>query len=53
MKGQEIKETLETQLQLLSERSMERGIGVQELVALTNAMNETVSYLLSISSRVV
>lgn len=46
MDAQGIKGTLEKQLQLLSERSKEKGISVQELVVLTRAMNEIASYLL-------
>lgn len=41
-----IKETLQKQLQLLSERSMERG---SDLPALTHAMAEMSELLLSIS----
>lgn len=49
-----IVETLEKQLQLLSERSSEPVyVSTAELVELTKAMNETAGYLLSRLSRVV
>lgn len=53
MDENEIIKTLEKQLQLLSERSAEKCVSAQELLALTRAMNETASYLLSRLSKVV
>lgn len=50
---EKIKEMLEGQLQLLSERSKTKGISVQELVELTRAMNEVSGYLLSRPSKIV
>lgn len=53
MNEKEIIKTLEKQLQLLSERSVEKRVSAQELLMLTRAMDETASYLLSRLSKVV
>lgn len=52
MNEQEIKATLEKQLQLLSERSNHPDVSVEGLVALTRAMSEIAGYLLLRSSGV-
>ena len=47
MSAREITNTLEKQVQLLSEHSQRKDVSAQELAALTRAMNESVSLILA------